>query len=103
MAFDKLPGLVLALDGRTVGEGWYAPENRERTAAGIRAECHDRHGPWDSRIPLVIFNRPVSAIEIATLRSCGLDFATDYRLLAPAAETGGYSIYVPTSEAVDTR
>ena len=95
MAFDELSGVVLLLDGRPVGEGWYSAIDHERTAAGIRAECRDGNPWWGSRAPILLFNRPVTETELAALRSCGLDFASDYRLLAAREETLGLEVYVP--------
>jgi hypothetical protein len=37
-------------------------------------------------------------LEIDTLRSCGLDFKADYKLIAPPASTMNLQIYVPTAE-----
>ena len=41
MAFDELPGLILALDGRPVGEAWFSALDDARTAAGIDAARGD--------------------------------------------------------------
>lgn len=97
MAFDEMAGIVLLLDGRPVGEAWYSALDRERTAVGIGLDCPGGHGWWGTRSPILIFRRPVSGTEIAALRSCGLVFATDYRLLASAQETEGLQVYVPTA------
>jgi hypothetical protein len=93
MAFDAFPGVILALDGRSVGEAWYSNIDNERSAAGIRASCPDGKGPWGSRLPVLMFNRAVTPTEISALRDCGLDFTRDYRQVDPA-ETMGYTIYV---------
>ncbi|HEY3556582.1 MAG TPA: hypothetical protein VGL05_03945 [Kribbella sp.] len=95
LAFDKMAGLVLMLGGRPVGEAWIAPKERARTAAGIEEVCRKAH---PSRPPLVILNRAISDSEIAALRSCGLDFRTDYELLAPAQQTIGLQVWVPKAE-----
>jgi hypothetical protein len=47
---------------------------------------------------LLFFNRPVSELEIDALRTCGLDFKVDYKLIAPPATTMNLQIYVPTAE-----
>ncbi len=99
MAFDEMPGIVLFLDGRPVGEAWYSATDHARTAAGIRAACEDGPGWWGTRLPILLFRRPISDTEIDALWACGLVFATDYRLLAPPAETMGLSVYVPAAEA----
>jgi hypothetical protein len=97
MGFDEMAGVVLLLDGRSVGEAWYSASDRQRTAAGIAAAC--RNGPWwGSQKPLLLFRRPVSAVDRDALRSCGLDLETGYTLLAPAHETMDLSVYVPIEE-----
>ena len=98
MGFDKMSGVILALDGRSVGEAWYSANDRQRAPAGIRAECFNGKGPWGSRPPILLFNRPISAIEIGALKACGLEFARDYRQLDNSAETAGFRIYVGTAE-----
>jgi hypothetical protein len=100
LALDKMAGIVLMLQGRPVGEAWVAPKERERTAAGIEEVC--RHGrPWsDDRLPILILNRPISDSEVTALRSCDLDFATDYKLLAPVQDTIKLQVYVPRAERV---
>jgi hypothetical protein len=97
MAFDEMAGIVLLLDGRPVGEAWYSALDPHRTAEDIRAVC--QAGPWwGDRPPLLLFRRPVTDIEIDVLGSCGLHFATDYRLLAAREETMGLLVYVPRVE-----
>lgn len=95
MALDKMAGIVLVLDGRSVGEAWYAPEDPARTAAGIAAQCV--HGPpWPpDRAPVLVVNRPLRPEDRRLLAPCGLDPYRDYRLLAPARETGGLTVLVP--------
>jgi hypothetical protein len=99
MAFDEMAGIVLLLDGRPVGEAWYSASDHDRTADGIRAACPGGHGWWGSRVPILIFRRPVTSTETDALRSCGLDFATDYRLVAPKEDTMNLLVYVPTAGA----
>jgi hypothetical protein len=96
MAFDEMAGVVLVLDGRPVGEAWYSAIDPGRTATGIREVCRDGSGWWGDRHPILIFRRPVTETETGALGSCGLSFATDYRLLAPAEETAGLEVFVPT-------
>lgn len=97
MAFDELSGVVLLLDGRPVGEAWYSYTDRQRSAAGIIATC--RENPWwGSRLPLLVFKRPVSEVERSALKSCGLDMDVDYTLLAPPPQTMNLTVYVPTAE-----
>jgi hypothetical protein len=97
LAFDKMAGLVLMLDGRPLGEAWIAPKERGRTAAGIEEVCH-RNDP--SRPPLIILNRKISDYETNALRACGLDFHADYELLAPTRETIGLQVWIPKAERV---
>lgn len=98
MAFDEMAGMVLLLNGRSVGEAWYSDLDRGRTARGIMAECATGQPWWGQRKPLLVFRRPVSENEVDALKSCGLVFATDYRLLAPKEETMGLLVYVPAAE-----
>jgi hypothetical protein len=98
MGFDGMAGVLFALDGRSVGEAWYSGRGRQRTAAGIRAECTDGKGPWGARTPILFFNRRISAIEVGALKACGLEFARDYRQLGTSSQTAGYRIYVGTEE-----
>ena len=102
MGFDELAGVILALDGRPVGEAWYSGRDRARTATGIRTECRTGEPWWGERAPILLFSRGVSEIEIETLRGCGLDLATDYQQLDQPEETLGLIIYVPTNEFVPT-
>ncbi|WP_433022033.1 hypothetical protein [Kribbella sp. CA-294648] len=98
IAFDKMAGIILMLGGRPFGEAWVAPKERQRTAAGITEVCSTKE-PWPgNRPPLLFFNRRVTPLEIDTLRSCGLDFKADYKLIAPPASTMNLQIYVPTAE-----
>jgi hypothetical protein len=95
MAFDEMPGIVLLLGGRPVGEAWYSRIDDARTAAGIRSQCHGGRGWWGSREPVLLYNRPPRATDIAALNYCGLNLNTDYRMLAPSSATIGLRIYVP--------
>ena len=95
MAFDQLPGIVLLLGGRPVGEAWYSAIDLPRTAAGIRSQCQAGHGWWGSRDPVLLYNRPPRATDIAALNYCGLNLNTDYRTLAPSSATMGLRIYLP--------
>lgn len=97
MAFDGLAGVVLALDGRPVGEAWYpGGPYRSRSAAGIRRACEGGRPWWGDRKPVVIFNRPVSSVERRVLRFCGLSLAHDYRTLVSTDPRGGrLVIHVP--------
>ena len=98
LAFDKMAGIVLMLQGKPVGEAWVAPKERARTAAGIEEVCRNGR-PWDaSRPPIIILNRRISDVEITALRACGLDFEADYALLAPAKDTIELQVYVPRAE-----
>jgi len=98
LAFDKMAGLVLMLQGKPVGEAWVAPKERTRTAAGIAEAC--QHGqPWSpGRPPIILSNRRISDVEVTALRACGLDFTADYELLAPPRKTMNLQVYVPRNE-----
>ena len=76
MGFDGLAGVVLALDGRSVGEVWYGSRDPARITYGIRAECKDREPWWGDRAPILLFNRAIRPNELAVLQSCGLDVTT---------------------------
>jgi hypothetical protein len=93
-----MAGLVLVLDGRPVGEAWYSAIDHERTAAGIRATCDATGEPWRDGLPVLLFNRPVSEVEIAALADCGLSFDTDFRPLPISGGPPGVTVYVPTNE-----
>jgi hypothetical protein len=95
LAFDKMAGLVLILNGRPLGEAWIAPAERARTAAGIEEVCRKGH---PERAPLIILNRQITDSEITALQSCGLDFHADYQQLAPPRQTIGLEVWVPKAE-----
>jgi hypothetical protein len=99
MAFDEIPGVVLALDGRPVGEAWYSASDPSRTAANIRAECPAGQGPWGARRPLLLFDRTPTDTEFGALEACGLSFVRDYRLLGPPEATSGLAVFVPKADA----
>jgi hypothetical protein len=98
MGFNEQPGIIFALDGRSVGEAWYSNVDPQRTAAGIRAACPDGRGPWGSRPPILLFSRAASGTETAALKACGLELARDYRQLGNSTKTMGFRIYVGTAE-----
>ncbi|TDD30287.1 hypothetical protein E1218_01640 [Kribbella turkmenica] len=102
LAFDKMAGLVLMLQGRPVGEAWVAPKERQRTASGIEEACRTGQ-PWSpGRPPVILLNRRISEVEIAALHACALDFAADYELLAPPGQTMQLQVYVPRDERATT-
>jgi hypothetical protein len=43
----------------------------------------------------MVLNRPLKPADARLLEPCGLDLDRDYRPLAPAAETGGFTVLVP--------
>lgn len=97
IAYDKMAGLVLMLQGRPVGEAWVAPKERQRAAAGIEEVCREGQ-PWDpNRPPVIILNRQISDVEIEALHACLLDFRSQYRLLAPPRQTISLQVWVPKS------
>ncbi len=95
LAFDKMAGLVLMLGGRPLGEAWIAPKERERTAAGIEEVCRTQP---PVRPPLIILDRPVSNLDVAALRACGLDFRRAYEELALPDQTIDLQVWVPRNE-----
>ncbi|WP_344231903.1 hypothetical protein [Kribbella hippodromi] len=94
LAFDKMAGLVLVLDGRPLGEAWVAPKERDRTDAGIEEVCRKNPPP---RPPLLLLNRLISLEDIAALDTCRVDFR-DYDLLAPPQQTIGVQVWIPKAE-----
>jgi hypothetical protein len=98
MGFDEMSGILLALDGRPVGESWAAATDWERTAEGLRASCRGGHPWWEARWPVLLFSRTPSDVERRALADCGIDFARDYRHLDVGSDAMGYSIYVPARE-----
>ncbi|MFI5497050.1 hypothetical protein [Actinoplanes sp. NPDC051859] len=109
MAFDTMPGVVLVLGGRPLGEAWYAPADPARTSAGILADCRV-HGPWHAptarpgrQAPILLFDRPVTSDKKDLFRACGLDFDTGYRLLAPKEQTMRLEVYVPADDPASYR
>jgi hypothetical protein len=100
MGFDEVPGLVLALDGRSVGEAWYSHVDRGRTMAGIAAAC--AAGPprsWAGQLPLLLVTARLTTGDVAALRACHIGFANDYRRLALVGGLPRVSVYVPTTVA----
>ncbi|WBQ02516.1 hypothetical protein [Kribbella sp. CA-293567] len=98
IGFDKMAGTILVLRGRPFGEAWIAPRERQRTVAGIVEVCSGHQPRPDPRTPLLIFNRRVTQLDVEALRSCGLDFKTDYELVAPPSATMNLLVYVPAAE-----
>jgi hypothetical protein len=97
MAFDEIPGVVLAMDGRPVGEAWYSRLDPVRTARNLRAVCADGP-PWHSRLPLIVFDRPVTAVETSALAACQLSLDRDYVLAHLDVAGAGLAIYLPTGD-----
>lgn len=92
IGLDKMAGVVFLLDGRSVGELWYASNDRDRTAVGIAAECTRDRPWWGERSPVLIFNRPVLPDDRTLLGRCGFDLGTNYRQLPDVA---GLAVWVP--------
>jgi hypothetical protein len=97
MGFDEISGIVLAMDGRVIGESWAAGGDYERTSEGLRASCRGGHPWWTTRRPVLIFGRGVSQVERKALADCGIDFDKEYKQL-PSTQTVGYSVYVPATD-----
>ena len=91
IGFDKMAGIVFLLDGRSVGELWYASNDRARSAIGIAEACADDPW-WGARPPLLIFNRPIHPADRAVLDRCGFRIGGNYRLLT---RTAGLTVYAP--------
>ena len=79
-AMIGVPALVMAFDGRPIGEPWVGVPGR--VEAGILDDCRDGAPWWAERPPVLLYTQPVSPGEIRALRECDIDFGTDYRLLA---------------------
>ncbi len=94
MAFDELAGLVLVVDGRSVGEAWYSALDPERTSYGIEVTCR-ANGPLTAEKPILIFRREILESDERALRACGLDMGKDYRELAGIPPRLSVVVYVP--------
>lgn len=92
LALDKMPGLVLLLGGRPVGEPWTGPTARSRSAAGLLDEC--RSGRL-SRPPILLFNRTPDDRDRVALAACGYDLTRDYRPLGLTTPPPDLVVYVP--------
>jgi len=94
MAFDELPGVIVSLDGRSVGESWYSASDRERSAANITDAC--AHGnPWGSRQPVIFYKRPPALDELTALRACHIDLSRDYHPVSVSGFEPTLTIYLP--------
>lgn len=93
MPFDGMAGLVYLLDGRPVGEAWYSAKDTIRSTTGVVRTCAaDRW--WGGRRPIVLFSRPVTALERSALRHCGIHLAR-YEQITGVGPIPGVVIYVP--------
>lgn len=93
-AFDELSGLVLLLDGRSIGEPWYSASDHARTAAGIRAECGLK--PL-TRPPIVIFDRRPGTGDLRALASCGVNLDHDYSAIPIQHHGTLLTVYRPST------
>lgn len=93
MPFDGMAGLVFLLDGRPVGEAWYSGKDTARSTAGVIRTC-DNDRWWGKRRPIVLFNRPVTGLERAALRHCGIHLAR-YEQILVGGPVPDIVIYVP--------
>ena len=96
LAFDEMAGLVLLLDGRSVGEAWYSAVDPARTAAGIESDCPTLTSDPDG--PVLLFQRPAGEEEVEALAACGLDFSADFTLLRVPHGPPSLAVYVPVDE-----
>jgi hypothetical protein len=94
MAFDEMAGIVLLLDGRSVGEAWYSRIDQGRTAAGIRSVC-TRERPWGDTLPVVVYDRAPSGVDQDALRACGVSLSRDYTLVPVDQGEPHLRVYVP--------
>lgn len=96
MAFNEAAGIVLAMDGRSVGEAWYSGVDAERTAQAIKASCPGGVPPWGDRRPLVIV-RLIPGVpslkpeHVLAMNYCGMRFPDDY---APIGRSNELEIIV---------
>jgi hypothetical protein len=91
-AFDKMPGLILLLGARPVGEAWTGPTATLRSAAGLVDEC--RSGTL-RRPPVLLYNRAPARRDVDALRTCGFSLTRDYRVLRVPGGPPGVTVYVP--------
>ena len=89
LPFDELPGLVLLLDGRPVGEAWYSASDHIRTRAGIRASCDV---VAKSNAVVVVFAREPQEGDRDALRTCGVVLTDDPRAV-PVGEDRQWLVY----------
>jgi hypothetical protein len=94
LPFDELPGLVLLLDGRPMGEAWYSASDHERTWSGIRASCDlvER-----SHSAIVVFARKPQNGDLRALGACGLVLKDD-PLAGHAGDDGQWLVYLAAAE-----
>ena len=102
MAFDELAGMVVLLDGRSVGEAWYSRIDRDRTAAGIRSVC-TRPRPWGGALPVVIYDHAPRAVDQAALGACGLSLSRDFTLGTVDHGEPRLRVYAPIAAEERTR
>ena len=98
VAFDELPGLILALDGRPVGEAWFSALDDARSASGIRDAC--REGTVEA--PIVFFTRPPTRVDLRALESCGVDLLSGYSPVVIDAWSPTLTMYLPAHRTVRT-
>jgi hypothetical protein len=91
-AFDKMPGLILLLGGRPVGEAWTGPTATRRSAAGLSDEC--RRGVL-RRPPVLLYNRSPNRSDLDALGTCGFRLRHDLQVLPVPGGPPGLTVYVP--------
>ncbi len=91
MAFDELPGALLAAGLAPVGEAWFSSKDVPRSLAGVRTACSDAPGPP----PVVIATRTLDPVEREVLRECGWDVYRDYRAHRVVDDPWSIRVYVP--------
>lgn len=94
LALDKMPGLLLALGAKPLGEPWTGPTATRRSSASLRSACQD--GRLSGR-PVLLYNRPPQASDISALASCGWTLTDDYeRVIVPGGPPDVIA-YIPRS------
>ncbi|QIK66066.1 hypothetical protein G7072_06675 [Nocardioides sp. HDW12B] len=91
-AVDEMAGIVLALDRPPAGEAWNSRRDPARAAAGLLAYCSTSPTPL---APLILTDRPLAPVEMATLNDCGWPLDASYRAGESRGGPQSLRIYVP--------
>jgi hypothetical protein len=93
MVFDEIPGLILALDGRPVGEAWFSAIDDARSAAGIEDACREELPGF----PILFFTRAPTPADVDALNSCGVDLVGGYSPVVVDGWNPTLTMYLPKS------